>query len=519
MATLKVKQTGQIGVIEDIPSYELPANAWSSVANARFNDGYAQKSLGRSVFVVPITAPHFLLPLQDTIIFYWIYAGLTAIYTTDGTVNTNVTNATRSYGTTNDRNWDGDIFSGTPVINNSIDPPQALFPVSHTNKFIDLPNWPTGYVCGFIKTFGNYLITGDIDKGSGRFPYLIKWSHQADPGTLPSTWDETDTTKDAGEQNLASRGGYVVDGGELGDRFIIYRENATHTMRLIGGRFIFSFLKDFGDSGIFAKRCFVEFDRNHCVLTDDDLIVHDGRNKESILDARNRETLFSALKAATNPTRTYLSHNLKKNEIWVCYPEGTADFATRALIWNYKHNSVGYQTLPGANDIKFDVVQITTTSTISQATGLISAATEIIGTRLYDPSSRDSLIADTKNTQLFKGDDTNQFNGVSFTSTLQRTGVIVDDDITTIKRIKAVYPKIQAIAGTVVNIKIGYHAAPEATVNWSAAKPFIVGTDFKIDLNNDNNSGRLLAWEFETTGDVAWKLHSFDIDYDVVSGR
>ncbi len=517
MPSETLKSLGQIGVIEDIPGHEIPLNGWTSGVNVRFNDGYAQKSLGDSSYVTPSVAPHHLIPLQDTEIFYWIYAGLTAVYATDGTVQNDISNSSRTYLTTKNRNWDSEIFQGIPILNNSLDPPQALYPVSQNNELIDLSNWPSGYTCGFIKTFGSYLVAGDIDKGSSRFPYLMKWSHQADPGTLPDSWDETDATKDAGEQPLASRGGYIVDGGELGDRFIIYRENATHTMRKIAGRFIFSYIKNFGDSGIFAKRCFVEFNNKHCVLTDDDLIIHDGFNKESVLDSRNRKTLFTALKAATNPTRAYLAHNLTENEVWVCYPESTADYATKALIWNYKHNTIGYRTLPGANDIKFDVVEVVTTGTIDADTRTIDTATEVISTRLYDPSKRDMLIADTTNTLLLKADDTNQFNGSSFTSTLQRIDVILDGDIATTKRIRHIWPIFEATSGTVINFRVGSKAEVGASVSWSSTATFTVGTDDRVSFTNDSNSGRTLAWEIETTGDVAFKLHQMKIDYDVVS--
>lgn len=504
-----VDQAGQIGLVEDIPGYRLPPGAWTTADNVRFNDGYAEKIEGHSLYATPSVAPYYLLPLQQTTTFYWIYFGLTNIYITDGS---NHNAAGSGYSATADSNWNGDIFGGIPVVSNGIDAPQMLFPVSASNTFSSLTSWPSGYTCKSIKAFKNYLVALNVNKGTDN-PLMVKWSHQADAGTLPS-WDETDPTLDAGETTLSDSGGDIVDGGTLGDSFIIYRENSTYTMRYIGGRFIFSLERIFDDIGIFADRCFVAFKNGHCVLTDDDLIVHTGTKGSalSIADSRIRDTLFTALNSATNPTRAFLTHNNKKSEIWVCYPTSTDNFPTKALIWNYEHNTFSYRDLPGTMDAKFNVVQTISGETWASDSNTWASDSTSWGERSYNPSKRDILIADTTNTKLFKGDDTNQFNGVSFTSTLQRTDILLDQALQNRAQTLTFYPLISGTGP--VNVRIGAQEAPEGTVTWQTAQSFTPGTDYKLDFRVN---GRLLAVELSSTGDVDWRLHSWDFEYAIGS--
>lgn len=507
--------TGEIGVIKDKPAYSIPLNAWSDAVNVRFNDGYAEKSLGHSApFGTPSIAPYFLLPLQTPTLQYWIYAGLTAIYLTEGTTHTDITRSSGAYNATADGNWTGGILGGVPVVTSGFDIPQALFPVSPSNSLIDLPNWPDNTFCGTIKPFKNFLIALNMSENGQSYPYVVRWSHPADPGSLPTTWDYTDTTNDAGRVPLSEGGGHILDGGSLRDTFIIYRESSTYSMRFIGGRFIFETRQIFPSSGIFAKRCFAEFDGKHCVLTNNDLIVHDGVTIQSVLDSRYRDTLFTELSGATNNKRTYLAENYSKNEIWVCYPTGSDSFPTKALIWNYRHNTVGFRTLPGAAHIAFDVVDAQLTTTWDSDSDTWDSDTSRWDVQQYNPAKKYMLMADTTNTKLFKLDDTNQFNGVSFTATLERTELQLAGDFDTITHITRIYPKFTGSGA--VTVYVGGQNVIGESVTWDSGQTFTIGTDYKLDVRE---TWRLPAIKFESTGDVSWKLHGFDLDVDAAGKR
>jgi len=507
--------TGSIGVIKDKPSHGLPKDAWSDAVNVRFNDGYAEKSLGYSApFGTPGTAPYYAIPFQSSSLFYWIYAGLTSVYLTEGLTHSDITRASGAYNATADDNWTGGILGGIPIINNGFDAPQMLFPAAAGNLLSDLANWPSNTIAGVIKPFKNYLVALNMIEDGQAYPYVIRWCHPADPGTVPISWDYTDPTIDAGRRGLSEGGGYLIDGGALRDSFIIYRESSTWIMNIIGGNFIMSTRQIFPSSGIFAKRCFAEFEGKHCVLTSDDLIVHDGVSYSSVLDSVYRDTLFTELNAATNNKRTYLSKNYSKNEIWVCYPTGSDEFPTKALVWNYRHNTVGFRTLPGSAHIAFDVVDPQTTATWDSDSDTWDSDSSKWDVKQYNPAKRAMLMCDTANTKLYKMDDTNQNDGVSFTATLERTELQLAGDFDTITHISRIYPKFTG-SGTVTVYVGGQNVLGEA-VTYDSGQTFTIGTDYKLDVRQ---SWRLPAVKIESTGDVSWKLHGFDLDVDAAGKR
>lgn len=509
------KGTGEVGVVKDKPAHDIPLNGWSDAVNVRFNDGYAEKSLGYAApFGSPSTAPYFLIPFQSSSLVYWIYAGLTSVYMTEGTAHQNITRSSGAYISTADENWTGGILGGIPILCNGFDAPQMLFPAAAGNLLSDLSNWPASTTASVIKPFKNYLVALNMIEEGQTNPYVVRWSHPADPGTVPTSWDYADTTKDAGRVPLSEGGGHIVDGGSLRDAFIIYREFSTYSMRFIGGRFIFEFRQIFPTNGIFAKRCFTEFEGKHCVLTTDDLIVHDGVSQQSILDSKYRDTLFSELNGATNNKRTYLSTNYAKNEVWVCYPTGSDSFPTKALVWNYRHDTIGFRTLPGSAHIAFDVVDAQTTATIASLTDTIDSYTDPLEKKQYNPAKRAMLMADTANTKLYEMDDTNQNAGVSFTATLERQNMQLAKDFDQIVQVKRIYPKFTG-SGT-VTVYMGGQNAIGGSVTYDAGQTFTIGTDHKLDVRE---SWRLPAVKFQSTGDVSWKLHGFDLEVDGVGKR
>jgi len=519
---------GQHGVIEDIPDHQLPAEAWSAATNIRFNDGFAEKSLGRTEpFGTPSIVPYQLFPEEATSDFYWIYAGLNKVYVVDGTTHTNITRQTTGvdvdYAATADREWTGGQLGGITILNNGVDTPQIHNPQSPSTKLTALTNWPASTTAAVIRPFKNFLVAIDVTESGNRNPYMIRWSHPADPGTVPSSWDYTDTTKDSGRTTISMNGGFLVDCGQMRDSFIIYGENSTQTMRFIGGQNIFQFREIFADSGIFARRCWADFDGKHCVLTTDDLIVHDGVNKESIGDKRVRNTLFNTLKSATNSSRTFLRNDQAANEILVCYPEGSDLFPTKALVWNYRHNTFGYRDLPGTMDINFDVVDSSVSSVWDTDLGTWDSDPDVWDTKNYSPTKRSLLLADTANTKILELNTTNQDIGVSFTSTLERKGLAIVGkgrdgrakvDLNTVKRINRIYPNITG-NGT-VNVYLGTQDIIGGAVTYGAAQPFVIGTDRKIDTRS---TARIHAIKFESTGDVDWKLHGYDLELSVIGRR
>ena len=128
---------------------------------------------------------------------------------------------------------------------NGVDDPQYWsltngIPLSNT-KMVDLNDWPASTECKSIRAFRSFLIALNISKSGVNYPRLVKWSTEAATQTTPTSWDETASAVDAGEYELADTKGDILDGLQLQDKFMIYKEDATYSMAYIGTPFIFSF--------------------------------------------------------------------------------------------------------------------------------------------------------------------------------------------------------------------------------------------------------------------------------------
>lgn len=529
---------GQIGIVYDAPDYELPYNAWSAGRNVRFDNNKAIKFQGHAaVYDPPSIAPYHLTPVSTASTYYWVYAGLTKVYTTDGTAHYNITRQTAAvdvdYSADADISWNGGILNGIPVFNNGVDDPQVWTPVGVSQRLTPLDwvngasTWNSlGYSAKVIRPFKNFLVALDFNNGSTRYPRQVRWSDAATAGNLPITWDDSDATALAGfTTDLEETQGFVVDCLPQRDINVIYKEDSTWGMQLIGGNDVFRFYKMFTETGILSRRCVKEFEGRHVMLTPGpDLIMHDGQNITSLLDRKWQRWLANAIDP-TNYQRSYVTPNYARNEMWACFPSVDSTFPDKAIVWNWKDNSIGVRDLPNAAHVAYGIVDSGVALTWDTWTGTWDTLTGVWDERYYNPTSQDLLIADPVATKLYQGDDTNQFNAVNMTSYIERTGLAIAGqrrdgspivDLASVKYCNAIYPKINATSGTVVNVYIGSQMEIGDTVSWSAALPFTVGADYKIDTRK---SGRLLAIKFETASDVAWELTSYELDIEIAGAR
>src|SRR3990172_1107095 len=147
MALIPIHSLGSVGIITDVPSYELPPEAWTAGENVRFQDGKVQKVLGHNVvFDPPSIAPYWIQPLYQGAQAFWLYAGLAKVYVTDMASHFNITRQTASvdvdYSTNADMKWNGGVLNGIGILNNGSDDPQMWNPPGTSTKLVALSNWP-----------------------------------------------------------------------------------------------------------------------------------------------------------------------------------------------------------------------------------------------------------------------------------------------------------------------------------------------------------------------------------------
>jgi len=518
-AIIPVDRAGEFGINSDIKPHELPLNVWSAGQNVRMRDAYVEKFFGQSlVFDPPSVAPMFALAVPRNTVYYWIYAGLSKVYFYDG-VHTDITRQTAGvdvdYNADAETNWTGCLIGGVPVLNNGVDVPQALLPVASGTKLLALTAWPATYVCGAMRTYKQFLVALNVTKNGTNYPHMVKWSHQADPGALPVTWDETDVTKDAGEVELKESGGALVDSCALRDLNMIYKEDEIWSQQFIGGNFIFRFAKVFGSIGALSRRCVLEiFKGVHVVFGFDDIIQHDGQNAQSILDSRLRRTLYNQI-ASGSFRRSFVVNNAAMREVWFCFSTISGNYPDRAIVWNYSRNTLGVRDLNAIAHIEAGQINPGAANDTWAAGGTWLTDFLTWGENTFTPSKNRLLMCGIGNAKLYLGDDTNQLNGASFTSYVERTGLgfpLRKDgppDFTTMKQILRVFPRIEGTAGGQINVYVGAQDKAGGAVTWEAPEIYTIGTSISVD---SGVTARLHALKFESTSDVDWRLHGYDVE-------
>lgn len=530
MAFIPINFQGTPGIIRDERPHLLPPTGWTDGRNVRMNDRSVIKMRGHEqVYNPPTVAPIAVWFVPGTSVNFWVYTGLQKIYVWNGSAHTNITRQTASidvnYTGDVDTGWNGGVLSGILVVNNGVDTPQMWNPPATSTKMQEITAWPSSTTCKVIRPFGKFLVALDITKSGTRYPYMVKWSHPADPGSVPSSWDETDATKDAGEYDLGETEDFLVDCLPLRNANIIYKERTTFTQQFIGGTFVFNLLEISRLDGMYARQCAVEFRPGyHCVLTQTDLVIHNGVTAESVIDGKNRDFLFGAIDG-TNYQRTFLFHNERWNEVWVCYPEAGQTECTAALVWNYRENTFGHRTLPNILDAKMGLVAVTQNDQWNSgeaidwnSTGELVRWDQVEG----GPNDYKPLWAGYGDTKLYKGDAPSyDANGTAFESWVERTGLAVsglnrDGSITlnfeSFKFLRGVRPRFAVTPSQSMQMYIGVQDHINDTPDVSGPFTMSPENEFKVDCTL---SGRLFSIKITDNSQDYWELDGLDLDIDV----
>lgn len=511
MSLVPVKQVGQFGVNRDLSSSELPINAWTDCQNIRFLDGSAYQYYGHGeVFAGTVVEPYHVLPVTVAGVKYWLYAGAQKIYQVGAPAgvitHTNITRQTASvdvnYSATRN-SWTSTVLGGIPILNNGIDPPQQWL---LTGKATALANWPANTTCAVMRSFKNLLVALDVTKSGTRYPYMVKVSHPADPGSVPVTWDIADATKDALEYDISSGYGYIIDGMELRNSFMIYKTDGVFRMDYTGGAFVVSNQKVLGMSGAMNRNCITEIDGQHFVLTGFDVVVHDGNQATSVLDKQTRRFLFNNIDSA-NTNLCFVFKNPYLNEIFVCYPTPGNSQCNQAMVWNYVDRTISFRDIPNLNHAQYGALDSGAATSFDSDSAPFDSDITAFNAGDFTPDLVRVVMA-SGDTKLYQLDSSATFNGSIPTAFLERKGLHFDAP-EAIKLCKGVRPKISGTAGGTVNVQIGWSNEPYETPTYGAAVPFTIGSSVTVD---SLSSGRYMAIKFSSGTAYTWRLDSYQVD-------
>lgn len=545
----RIKGLGTVGLITDPDPHAVPPNGWSTLHNVRCIDGaiepvvgYATATTGTSALSPSGTTQDLHVHQQAVVTnssnFYFVFAMDTdddgdaeSLYTWDGDTSNAIVDRTRTTGAYTgaaDDLWQMCEFNGLVVATNGVDAPQYWGPLmtdftylpydgsttwslvgAETEFDTDNDGNTNEYLCKVIRSFKNHLFALSITEDVGAtptttvYPQMVHWSHPADAGTVPTTWDYNDATHDAGRAVLTETRGEVLDLLPLGDIAIIYKEDAIYRCSYVGGQSIFDFDLITTQYGLWATNCVVDIGGRHVCLGDGVVYTHSGGQIQNILEGRAANDLFNEIDE-TNFKKTFLYHRKIENEVWICYPQAGETWCSKALIWNYFNNTWHTRALPNCSSIVGGIIITTPNSTWDAESSLEWDDESDLdwSSQSYSPLA-DTPVAGSQQLMKFEGETTD-------IPIAQREGIVIEEEDDWFM-IRELFPRA---SGDPFTVMLGYQDSLESPINWGSSQVFTPGTDHKLD---ERLSGRTFALRITGTG--TWKLSSIGIDYDKAGRR
>ena len=397
---------------------------------------------------------------------------------------------------------------------------------SGSDQFSELSSWPANQTARVIRPFNQFLVAADIDEGGGRVGTQIAWSHPASSGNVPSSWDYTDRTKDAGTTTLAQGGDYIIDMKPMRDVNIVYKDQSVWSQEFIGGNSTFRFRRILDETGVLARRCIADFLGSHFIVANGDILLHDGVSTQQPFDSKMVNWLFNRM----DPTYYYTSfvsvnHNL--NEVWVCYPESGQTLPNTAVVWNWKDNTIYPRDLPtNTTHIQWGIVDPDAgNQTFDEAQGTYAEQQGLFDEQNYAGSKLNMLMCDaTSGTpKFYRPEYTEQFDGSSFEAYAERTALPlgmssrkgVSYNPMAYKFVTEIWPIMEGSIGTTITVKVGSRNSQNDSVTWSNHS-FVVGVDERVKCRV---SGRIIDIRFTSTDNHTWSLMRYTIVYELGGER
>lgn len=534
MPFFPVRNLGGAGIVSDLHPYDLPPNVISSGVNVRFeNKKITRAPVYREVYdYLDTFFPSYMFAIppvtegNDALIA--VGSNGQKIYSlTGGATLTDVTNATPATVSTSNP-WTHTFLGSIAYLNHKDGVPLMKRQTDAT--FLPLTAWTSTHRCGSLRSYKDFLVALGVSKSGTEYPTMVKWSDIATFGSPPTSWDETSTTNSAGENIVNEMRTPIIDGLTLRDSFIIYCHSEVWVMDYIGGNYLFRFRKLYDRCGVINQNCVVQVDGLHYVFDRNDIYVHDGATKKSLVHGMTKDFIFNGLMQDKRHL-CFVSHDPRLNEIHFVYPsaDGLVGFhnpvtgCNRKAVYNYINQAWSFYDSPNvtasatANIPAGDTYAGSGTVTYEQAGGSYRVSGDDKQQHTLFSSRLDALQGITKNRllglDLMVGGRLVQpvCTELLKPSFVERIGIDMDEEgvpLPTYKVIHTIYPQIGLVGETSVEFQFGATDIVGQDPVWSAKLPYDPRTTSKVDTGRV--AGRYLGWRLYYTGAGDFALSGFD---------
>ena len=516
-------------IIQDIPPAEVDPEFWTDLRNFYMRVGYAQRISGLSQFFADWTDPPVnLINVEEGSTNFWVAMGRTTVQAIDQSGVVSVITPAVYVPTIDPFEANSTIINGFPVQSFQQDPP-TFWDKNVGNICAPLTGWPASTTAKSIRSFKQFLIALNMTEGGTEFNDKLRWSNAAEPGTIPTEWAAS-ATNEAGDTTLADTSGSIIDGLSLRGQFIIYKNHSTYLMNFVGGTFVFTFRKFLTTSGILANNCVAEAEGRHVVMTDGDVLLHDGQNVRSLLDKKLRRFLFLQIDS-DNFQNSFLFNYRAAKEVWICFPTAGFEFPNLAVVWDYAHDLLAVRELQETWSHGASGLVLSTTAALdwdgqtetwdassgswnrAQFTGAFERVLAAVAVSTQDGFS--DPLGDGLARLLYVDDTSTSRDDSPVFGQITRESLDLGTP-ESLKYIRRVWPRIEGSTGTVVKIRVGVQNEPSAGIAWSAQQDYLVN---ETDFLNFDQSGRYISVRFEddsapgAAANTVWRVHGFDLEY------
>lgn len=499
--TLKFRPTK--GSAADTPTAELAEDYWGgAIENVLFRNGFARRVGGsRAVYGTwPENVLHLLNARIDTT-NYWLAWGDDSITARETSNSDDVTPAAGLTAASQPWQYASTLLNGVPVFTNGLDAPQYWAGDVGT-PFDDLPDWPSGTTAKSIAAFKYHLFALDIDGPSGHFEGKVLWSDATEPGSIPDSWTPA-ADNEAGSTELADTPGPALIAVPLRASLAIYKRTGTYLADYIEGQ-TYVFRPLFSSSGALTRHAVCDINGQHLVVTDGDIILTDGVNRQSIGEARYREYLFANIDT-TNYENLFVVYNRGKGEALIAFPTSGNTYCTQALVYDVARDSFGVRDLDNVTCATVGIINDDDTSEIIDDQDII-----IDNDTRYMNQANFSL---AKESLVIGFDDVSQMqdtdDAVSLAAKIGRYDLVMGD-AARVKFVRRAHVRAGVNAGTLF-VRVGARMTTDDSVTW--------GTEQQLDqgeqIVNCFAQGRYISVEVRSAGSDVWTVSGVDIEYEL----
>ena len=541
---VRVRGLGNLGIVPDVAPWDLPSNAFSDGMNVRFSPELGVSRAPGFRTLVDISDATIRINHRAVIGHPAGSSGVDRLITVDdlGLVSDLGQGGTELEpiplplsgftGTTAQvrpvlSSLYGNLLVHVPGVTPSFVTPQGAARTA-------LSGWPSGFSAASLRPFGDQLFALNVTDGDGHRPRSLRHSGFG-RGGLPTNWDITSTTSGAGEIPL-ELDDEIIDGGKLGQSFMVYSSSQCEEITRVGGNLLFNRRTLPGYRGIFAPDCFVEVGNSHVTFGAQGIFRHSGSSEpEPLAYGKAYQRIYRDIIYADSPQfLCFLSR--RHREIWFCYR--TADprayfsyknpvgcnmaavlnwetgawtwvdmplvtFASRAMVSaseNWDQGSNSWDDEGGAWDSGEDLqrrhIILTSQPTEISTDGQLTRHRALVLDGYGDQSQVGLPLLDEAHTDAWA----------------RRDGLDLDNPegipLNAYKHIRAMLPQGNIPPGS-VTVRAGGSLTPKGLVQLSDAQEVDVYNGTFVPLKT---GGKYLSYEFRSPGKEDFSITGFDLD-------